>query len=55
MSKIVLGRPGGTIKVHKDMKKADNTRVELNKLEHTLQYLIEKSLETRETFVSQAL
>lgn len=46
---------GATIKVHKDMKKADNTMVELNKLGHTLQYLNEKGLDTKDTFVSQAL
>lgn len=46
---------GATIKVHKDMKKADNTKIELNKLEHTLQYLNEKGLDTKDTFVSQAL
>lgn len=46
---------GATIKVHKDMKKADNTKIELNKLEHTLQYLNEKGLDDKDTFVSQAL
>ena len=46
---------GATIKVHKDMKKADNTEIELKKLEHTLQHLQEKGLDTKDTFVTQAL
>lgn len=46
---------GATIKVHKDMKKAENTKIELNKLEHTLQYLSAEGLDTKDTFVSQAL
>lgn len=46
---------GATIKVHKDMKKADNTKIELNKLEYVLQYINEKGLNSKDTFVSQAL
>lgn len=46
---------GATIKVHKDMKKADNTKAELKKLEYTLKYLNEKGLDTKDSFVSQAL
>lgn len=46
---------GATIKVHKDMKKAGNTKIELKKLEHTLQHLQEKGLDTKDTFVTQAL
>lgn len=46
---------GATIKVHKDMKKAGNTEIELKKLEHTLQHLQEKGLDTKDTFVTQAL
>lgn len=46
---------GATIKVHKDMKKADNTKVELHKLEHTLQYINEHQLDTKDTFVTKAL
>ena len=46
---------GATIKVHKDMKKAGNTETELKKLEHTLQHLQEKGLDTKDTFVTQAL
>lgn len=46
---------GATIKVHKDMKKADNTEIELRKLEHTLQYIKDKGLDTKDTFVTYAL
>lgn len=46
---------GATIKVHKDMKKAPNTVIELNKLQHTLQYLNNNSIDTKETFVTQFL
>lgn len=46
---------GATIKVHKDMKKAGNTEIELKKLEHTLQHLQEKGLDTKDIFVTQAL
>ena len=46
---------GATIKVHKDMKKAGNTEIELKKLEHTLQHLQEKGLDTKDTFVTQTL
>ena len=42
---------GATIKVHKDMGKADNTRVELNKLNYTLQYIKEKTLDTKDVFL----
>lgn len=45
---------GATIKVHKDMKKADNTGIELNKLEHTLQYLDNHQINTKETFLAKA-
>ena len=45
---------GATIKVHKDMKKAGNTEIELKKLEYTLQHLQEKGLDTKDTFVTQA-
>lgn len=46
---------GATIKVHKDMKKAGNTEIELKKLEHTMQHLQEKGLDTKDIFVTQAL
>ena len=46
---------GATIKVHKDMKKADNTEIELKKLECTLNHLQENGLDTKDTFVTQAL
>lgn len=46
---------GATIKVHKDMKKADNTKVELHKLEHTLKYINDNGIDTKDTFVTQAL
>lgn len=45
---------GATIKVHKDMKKADNTDIELHKLEYSLQYINENGMNTKDTFVSQA-
>ena len=46
---------GATIKVHKDMKKADNTKIELNKLEYTMKHLQEKGLDTKDIFVTQSL
>ena len=46
---------GATIKVHKDMKKADNTEIELKKLECTLNHLQENGLDTKDIFVTQAL
>lgn len=46
---------GATIKVHKDMKKADNTKIELHKLEYTLQYIKDNGLDTKNTFVINAL
>lgn len=42
---------GATIKVHKDMGKADNTRIELRKLDHTLQYIKGNALDTKDIFV----
>ena len=45
---------GATIKVHKDMKKADNTEIELYKLEHALQYINKNGIDTKDTFVLQA-
>ena len=46
---------GATIKVHKDMKKTDNTEIELKKLECTLNHLQENGLDTKDIFVTQAL
>ena len=46
---------GATIKVHKDMKKAGNTEIELKKLNFTLQHVQEKGLDTKDIFVTQAL
>jgi len=46
---------GATIKVHKDMKQVDNTKIELKKLEHTLQYIKDNGIDTKDTFVAQAL
>ena len=46
---------GATIKVHKDMGKAENTKVELNKLKYTLEHLNNKELNTKDVFVTQAL
>lgn len=46
---------GATIKVHKDMGKAENTKIELKKLKHTLEYLNKKELNTKDIFVTQAL
>lgn len=46
---------GATIKVHKDMGKAENTNIELRKLEYTLEYLNEKGLNAKDIFVTQAL
>ena len=46
---------GATIKVHKDMGKAENTKIELRKLEHALEYLNRNELNTKDVFVTQAL
>lgn len=46
---------GATIKVHKDMKKASNTEIEIKKLEYTLKHLQKKGIDTKEIFVTQAL
>ncbi len=46
---------GATIKVHKDMKKADNTTIELNKLEHTLKYINDNDIDAKDTFVTHVL
>ena len=46
---------GATIKVHKDMKKADNTDIELTKLEHALKYINYNDIDTKDTFVTHAL
>lgn len=44
---------GAAIKVHKDMGKADNTRIELKKLDYTLQHIKGKALDTKDVFVMQ--
>lgn len=46
---------GATIKVHKDMKQADNTEIELRKLEHVLQHIDDNDINTKDTFVIKAL
>ena len=46
---------GATIKVHKDMKKADNTDIELTKLEHALKYINYNDIDTKDTFVTHAI
>lgn len=46
---------GATIKVHKDMKKADNTTIELDKLEHTLKYINDNDIDAKDTFVTHVL
>lgn len=46
---------GATIKVHKDMKKAENTAIELRKLDYTLQHIIRNEIDSKDTFVTQAL
>lgn len=43
---------GATIKVHKDMGKADNTKIELKKLSHILQFISDKHTDTKDTFVT---
>jgi hypothetical protein len=42
---------GSTIKVHKDMRKAPNTEIELQKLNHTLAVLSLKEVNTKESFI----
>ena len=37
------------------MKKAANTEIELRKLEHTLQYINDNGIDTKDTFVTQAI
>ena len=44
---------GATIKVHKDMGKTDNTRIELKKLDYTLQHIKGKTIDTKDVFVTQ--
>jgi len=44
---------GATIKVHKDMKKAENTKIELRKLEHTLHHIVDNGIDTKDAFVTQ--
>ena len=46
---------GATIKVHKDMRKANNTEVEFQKLEYTIQHVNANGLDSKDTFVTQAL
>ena len=46
---------GAAIKVHKDMGKAENTKIELKKLEYTLDYINKKEFNTKDVFVTQAL
>lgn len=46
---------GATIKVHKDMKKAANTAIELRKLEQVLQHINDNEMDTKDTFVTQVL
>ena len=46
---------GATIKVHKDMGKADNTIIELNKLKYTLQYIKENEVDSKDVFIAQEL
>ncbi len=46
---------GATIKVHKDMKKADNTKIELSKLEYMLKYINNNGIDTKDTFIIEAL
>lgn len=46
---------GAAIKVHKDMKKACNTTIELRKLEYALQYIINNGINTKDTFITLAL
>lgn len=46
---------GGTIKIHKDMRKADNTEIELKKLNYTLQQLQTDGIDTREGLENQLI
>lgn len=45
---------GATIKVHKDMKKADNTKIELAKLEYVLKHINAQGINTKDVFVTYA-
>lgn len=42
---------GATIKVHKDMGKAPNTKIELKKLSHVLNVLKSNDVDTKDTFI----
>lgn len=42
---------GGAIKVHKDMLKAPNTTIEMNKLEFALNELAKNDIDTKELFI----
>ena len=42
---------GATIKVHKDMQKAPNTKIEKEKLEYALNELTENKVDTKELFI----
>lgn len=44
---------GATIKIHKDMCKADNTKIELHKLKETLQYINDNDFNTKDSFVTK--
>lgn len=46
---------GGTIKVHKDMRKADNTEIELKKLNYTLRQLQIDGVDTKEGLENQLI
>ena len=46
---------GATIKVHKYMGKSENTKIELKKLEYTLDQINKKELNAKDVFVTQAL
>ncbi|MDE6484408.1 MAG: hypothetical protein K2L14_03315 [Duncaniella sp.] len=42
---------GGAIKIHKDMLKAPNTRIEMNKVEYALAELNSNGVDTKELFI----
>ena len=46
---------GAAIKIHKDMLKAPNTKIEKNKIEFALKELIANGIDTKELFIDFVL
>jgi len=46
---------GAAIKIHKDMLKAPNTKIEKNKIEYALEELTSNGINTKELFIDFVL